>query len=207
LNTHAEALKALTWPYNPKLVVVYGTTTAPNDGDRKRRSEGETALFTILTSSPLWCTFQGSGQTLDFLAGDKHLILELAPHPRALWCLNERAKYSDIVDVASETISFGRREDDAVPSLGFALDFTAGTATLVHTLHRDGKDVEPKEYVEIDVGPSKSDPGSPRILERAEGWQERIQVQKVEVYNLPGGVAEDWTVEREGLTDTVPIST
>lgn len=196
-----EVVKALTWPYGPKLAVIHGITTALASGPWSILSSprdgpyGQRAIFAVLTSSPLWCTFE-TGETTDFLVGEAHVLLELAPRPHALWWGTKQTKFADLVSAADDdtSISFGRAvadPDSPACSSGLKLDFGAGVATLCSSpRHRERRE---DGYVEIVVGPSN---GPAKQLYGTQAWQTAVRMQKVEVYSMPGGGSENLAVGR-----------
>ncbi|ERT01031.1 hypothetical protein HMPREF1624_02268 [Sporothrix schenckii ATCC 58251] len=116
----ADVLRALTWPYQSKLVVVYG---ACSHGPQI----GQAAAYVIMTSSPLWCTYM-TGAVDDFYVDDKHLLFELAPNPRVMqYCSPPNtATFSEIVDVSSpDIVTFGHKN-----GRGLSLNFSTRLVTL-----------------------------------------------------------------------------
>lgn len=196
-------LKALTWPFSSKFVVVYGTTTdvASQGGSRHTRSstqnteDSQPAILAIMTSSPLWSIYK-TGEIDDFLVSDRHLLLELAPRPRALWYAVKQTKYADLVDTTDDAlISFGhsatRTAGGSARSSGLTLDFDAGVATLC-SLPSQAKGQE-QGYMEISVGPRD---GPTKKVDNPGAWETAVRIQKIEVYSGLAGVPEGLTVRR-----------
>ncbi|OAA58009.1 hypothetical protein SPI_06894 [Niveomyces insectorum RCEF 264] len=169
-------LAALTWPYSSKLVVVYGHVTVDDaaasskNGARPTRSRvratderRQPAMLAVMTSSPLWCTYE-TGHIDDFLVDDMHVLLEMALRPRVLrYRASARTTYSDLVDIPGDAfLSFGlcQPHDATAPAgrtaagsaawgagaSGLVLDCNAGVATLCSVPHSQG-------YVDIPAGP------------------------------------------------------
>lgn len=191
-----EVLKALTWPSSSKFVVVYGTATdvASQGGSRRTRSSTrnteakQPAILAIMTSSPLWSIYK-TGEVDDFLVGDEHLLLELAPRPRALWYAGEQTKYADLVDTTKDAvIRFGQ---SATRPSGLNLNLDTGVATLC-SLPGQAKGRE-QGYVEIPVG--RRD-GPIEKVDQPGAWETAVRIQKIEVYSGPGGVLEGLSIRR-----------
>lgn len=196
-------LKALTWPFSSKFLVVYGTTidVASQKSSRRTRSstqnteDSQTAILAVITSSPLWSIYR-TGKIDDFLVDDTHLLLELAPRPRILWYAAEQTKYADLVDTTDDAlISFGHSAtptaDGPARSSGLTLNLNAGVATLCSL---PGWTKGPAQgYVEIPVGPRN---GPPKKVDEPGEWETTVRIQKVEVYSGLGGVPESLTVRR-----------
>ena len=148
-----------------------------------------------MTSSPLWSTYT-TGTVDDFLVGDEHLLIELAPRPRTLWYAAEETKYADLVDTTNNSlISFGHSVTSATGesgrSSGLTLNFDAGTATLCSS--PDPTKGREQGYVEIPVGPRD---GPAKKVEEPGAWETAIRIRKVEVYSGPEGVPVNLTVRR-----------
>jgi hypothetical protein len=200
-----EMLKALTWPYNAKLTLIFGNITTaassassqgfgPAHSSTRDSKYDKLALFAIFTSSPLWCTYQTGGID-DFAVGNAHLLLQLMPEPRALWYPAAQTKYVDLVNTANnESISFGHvadLTDSSIRSSGLTVNLEACLATLSSSPHQGGG---PEQgYLEIPVGPSK---GPAKMLDNAQAWETTISVRKVEVYTAPDGVLVGLAVTR-----------
>jgi hypothetical protein len=151
-------------------------------------------LFAIITSSPLWCTYQ-TGRIDDFHVGDGHLLLQLVPQPRALWYPTAQNKYVDIVNtVENASISFGRVTaitNNSIRSSGFTVNFEACLAMLSSYIHQDGGSEQ--GYIEIPIGPST---GPANMLNTGQAWETTISVRKVEVYTAPDGVLAGLAADR-----------
>lgn len=199
-----EVLNALTWPFSSKLVVVYGIATDAvfQGGSRHtRRSSArnteasEPAILAIMTSSPLWSIYK-TGEIDDFLVGDEHVLLELAPRPRALWYVGERTKYADLVDTSEDAvICFGQSTTrtaggSARPS-GLRLNLDIGVATLCSVPGQaEGQE---QGYVEVVVG--RRDRPIKKV-DTPGAWETAVCIRKIEVYSGPEGVAEGLDIRR-----------
>jgi len=176
------------------MIIVYGRTSssgseaaaAVGSQDQVWNDTGST-IFVVMTKSPLWCNYK-TGKINDFFVGDGHVLLELAPKARALWCSHPSTKFADLVGIHdSHTLSFGRSTtapgDSQDTGSGLHIDFEAGVVSLRHapsnTENREG------DYVEVDVGPQG---GPPRKLDRVQPWETVIHLRKIEVYSFPNGV-------------------
>lgn len=175
----------------PKWIVIYRTI---EDGGPKctRRSSSrfrnaQPGMFVVVTSSPLWAI--RPNKTDDYLVDTRHLMVELAPRPRALWysSTNKNIKYTDIVDTESDgVISFTNGMDAHDTASGLTIDFNVGVASL-----RSAAETE-EGYVEIALGPH----AKPRRVAPAATWESKMAVDKIEVYDGNRGVYEDLIVER-----------
>lgn len=201
-------LKALTWPFSSKLVVVYGTAATDvasrEEGSRQTRSStrnaeaSQPAILAIMTSSPLWCVYK-TGAIDDFLVGDAHLLLELAPRPRVLWYADAQTKYADLVDTTDDASIFFRRSATGTAGGGSArtpsgldIDLNDGVATL-RSSPRQTKERE-QGYVEVSVG-RRGEPTT-KVVDKPAAWESTVRIQKVEVYSGSGGVLQCLSVRR-----------
>lgn len=173
----AKFVTAMTAELKPKLVVVYGTIHPPDDACNS--IDPSRALFVVLTSSPPWCRY--SEGMMDYLVGTEHVILQLAPQARVLWCPHEHAKYVDMLHLTADSISFGLSRHSPTTDSGFVMNFGSGLLTLCSSGKADDG------YVEIEIGPV----GSARPKSEPQVWQTVANIEKVELYNVSGGVRED----------------
>ncbi|KAH9827285.1 hypothetical protein Tdes44962_MAKER09755 [Teratosphaeria destructans] len=119
----------------------------------------------------------------------------MAPRAQGLQYANAEARFRDIVEIAGAALSFGGPLNEDTTSSGLTLDFAEGTATMVCPPGRPGQSGRRETYIGIEAGPPKRAPGRSGVSEAEEGWREMMRMQRVEVYNVPGGVAEDLEVE------------
>ncbi len=191
----SDVLAALTWPYGPKFVIIYGTTaadsrTSPESTQDKAEKDQESlpALIVAITSSPLWCLYK-TGKRDNFLVGEAHMLIELAPQPRILWHCAKDIKYADIIDITvQDEIRFrdhGTNSVDATASSsGLCLNFNTSLATLNSAQPDVGK--HKSGYVELSVGPHH---GPPRTLDGPQAWSTVVRMKRIEVYNNNKGVS------------------
>ncbi|KIH92477.1 hypothetical protein SPBR_02489 [Sporothrix brasiliensis 5110] len=161
----ADVLRALTWPYQPKLVVVCG---ACSHGPQI----GQAAVYVITTSSPLWCTYT-TGAVDDFYVDDQHLLFELAPNPRVIqYCSPPKtATFSEIVDVASpDIVSFGQKN-----GCGLSLNFRTNLVTISY--ETEGHTQKHGGYNEIPIGPHQTPPDPTRMQK---SWTSSAHIERIE---------------------------
>lgn len=198
-----EVLKALSWPFSSKFVVVYGTTTdvASQAGSNHTRSStrsteaSQPAILAIMTSSPLWSIYK-TGEIDDFLVGDEYLLLELAPWPRALWYACERTKYADLVDTTDRaSICFGQSATRTAGGLARPSDLELNLDTGVAILYSLPGQAKGRQqgYVEIPVG--RRD-GPTKKVDSPGAWETAVRIRKIEVYSEPGGVLDGLSIRR-----------
>lgn len=150
-------------------------------------------MYAVLMSSPIWRTYT-TGRTDDFFVGENHFLLELMPHPRVLFCPSKETKYIDIVDHRLPgRLSFGTRQGAVDrPSSGLDIEFDAINATL-------SNDESTSAYVEIQPGPN-----AVSIKDIQQTWKSTMQIQKLEVYELEGGVTVGLSVNRMAESSSSP---